>query len=381
MESAIAPTTRAAKLSLWVLLLLSAVLLIATVEPLWVPLLLAAVLSGATYRPFDALRRRLGGRARTAAVSMTLGIVAVVLVPLALLTSVVVQQGVAVVQYVSEALAEGGLPELVSRLPDGLERFVRRVGESLSLDEEALREGATTAGAYLADYAGGLLSGGASVAFGLVLTLIAYGAMLLNGPRILGWIESATPLPRDTTRELTRQFRRTSTAVLGSTAASTAAQAVVSFVGYVIAGLPHAVFLGVLTGIVGQIPAVGSSLVTLPVAAWLLLEGDTWQGIFVAIWGMTAVGLADNVVKPLVMRGGMRANGTLVFFALIGGLMAFGPLGLLLGPLALTFFQTMLRFVREGGAGPEDRHTPDASPEARREPSPAEPSAAETAPA
>jgi predicted PurR-regulated permease PerM len=65
--------------------------------------------------------------------------------------------------------------------------------------------------------------------------------------------------------------------------------------------------------------------------------------LFLAIWAVTAVALVDNVIKPLLLRGGMDMPGAIVFFSLIGGLTAFGPIGLVLGPMTIAFFVALLR--------------------------------------
>jgi predicted PurR-regulated permease PerM len=87
-----------------------------------------------------------------------------------------------------------------------------------------------------------------------------------------------------------------------------------------------------------------------------LLLGKTGAGIFLAIWAALVVGLVDNLLKPLLMKGGMRLHGAIVFFALVGGVIWFGPVGLIAGPLAVTFFLAMVRL------GQRDFSAPPPSP-------------------
>ena len=352
---------RIGEVSIWALLAASVLLMVAILGPIWAPLLLGAGLAGATHRPYRWLSRRLGDRPRLAAWLMTSGVVVVLLVPIGLLASVVVREAIQVVDFATDALDRGGLRELTEAVPAPLQGAV----DDLSVDERSLRNGLLSASSRLADVAGGVITGGAAVLLGLALTLVAYFALLLNGPRLLAWIGSISPLPNGATQELLLEFQKTSTSALGSAFASAAAQGLAAFLVYLVAGVPNPVFAAVLTGVAGQIPAVGSSIVMVPIAAWFLVTGRIWQGVLIAAWGFFVVGTVDNIVKARVLKGSMKTDGTLVFFALIGGLLAFGPVGLLVGPLAVTFLQTMVRFVTR--RTPDDDDTP---PEAPSEPAP-----------
>ena len=78
-------------------------------------------------------------------------------------------------------------------------------------------------------------------------------------------------------------------------------------------------------------------------AGLLLVTGKTGAATFLAIWGVLAVGLTDNVVKPWLMKGRMEVHGALIFFAIVGGLSMFGPVGLVAGPLILAFSLAVVR--------------------------------------
>jgi predicted PurR-regulated permease PerM len=90
------------------------------------------------------------------------------------------------------------------------------------------------------------------------------------------------------------------------------------------------------------IPAVGAGAVCLGVALLVFLPGHPYAAFFLAVWGLTVVRLVDNPVKPLLSKAGMQMNGAVVFFSLIGGLAAFGGVGLPLRPLILTLLLALL---------------------------------------
>ncbi|HEY2943093.1 MAG TPA: AI-2E family transporter, partial [Vicinamibacteria bacterium] len=146
--------------------------------------------------------------------------------------------------------------------------------------------------------------------------------------------------------ELMEEFRKVTVAVLVSTVATAGIQALVALVGYLIAGVPHVMFFTFVTFVMAFVPAVGAGGAGLVAAALVFFRGHTGRAVFLAAWALLAVGLSDNVVKPYLIRGGVSIHGAVVFFALLGGLAAFGPIGLLLGPLVVAFFLSVVRIVR-----------------------------------
>jgi predicted PurR-regulated permease PerM len=143
------------------------------------------------------------------------------------------------------------------------------------------------------------------------------------------------------------EFRTVARSVLGANFITGAAQAAVATIGFFIARAPSPIFFGLLTLFSSLIPSVGTALVTFPVAGLVLLLGHPWAALFLALWGGLAVGLIDNVLRPMLIRGGAQLHGALIFFSLIGAISAFGGVGLFLGPLALVFFLAVVRTRRQ----------------------------------
>jgi len=137
-----------------------------------------------------------------------------------------------------------------------------------------------------------------------------------------------------------------SRSVLGSTVITAGVQAVAATVGYLIVQVPHAVFFGLATFFCAFIPAVGTALVVLPLAGLLFLQGHPWKAVFLLAWAILVVGTIDNLLKPFLIRGGVRLPAAVIFLSLFGGIVLFGPLGFIAGPLIVTFFLSMLKLGR-----------------------------------
>jgi predicted PurR-regulated permease PerM len=104
------------------------------------------------------------------------------------------------------------------------------------------------------------------------------------------------------------------------------------------------VFFGLLTFLTSFMPTVGTSIVSLPLAGLLWLTGKTWGALFLVAWSLGVVGLIDNLLRPLLIRGDVHIHGAVIFFSLLGGIALFGLVGLVVGPMALSLFLAMLRF-------------------------------------
>jgi predicted PurR-regulated permease PerM len=322
---------------------LSLLALGAVVLPLWKPLLIAAVLAGTLSGWHDRVAEAWGGRRSLSAVVFTLGIVVMILLPLGIATYFIVEQGMQLVDIIRRTLAAEGLAGLLRPLPDPLEHWLRsRYQESLERPsivfahlDKWVRSG------WAMNALATVVSATSEILFALLMMLIATFFLLRDGHRFVTWLEDATPAPRHELDELLADFGATARSVIGGNVLTGLAQAIAASVGYAIARVPSPVFVGLLTFITSFIPSVGTALIGLPTVGLLLLFGKTKAAIFLGAWMLVVVGLIDNFIRPLLLRGPANMNGALVFFALMGGILFFGAMGLVVGPLALAFFLTM----------------------------------------
>jgi predicted PurR-regulated permease PerM len=236
---------------------------------------------------------------------------------------------------------------LVRHLPPGLERLARAALDHLSAGtrDDVMRLSAAQSARVTAAI-GTVLTSAGKLAFQAAMMLIALFAFLVGGDRLVSWIDAISPLEKGQTSQLLREFRKTAYAVVLSTIVTAAVQTVVAFIGYLIAGVPHPLFVAGITFCIAFIPAVGAGGTGLCAAALLYLSGHKPAALFLAAWALLVVSLIDEVIKPLLMRAGMETGGTIVFFALIGGLITFGGVGLLLGPLSVALFLALLRMYQ-----------------------------------
>jgi predicted PurR-regulated permease PerM len=337
---------QAARRFLFVLLIASLLLVGYVAWPLATPLLLAGVLA-LVLAPVQArLARSLRGRNALAASLLVLAVLFLVVGPLLGLTAFLVKEATDGVRFIIETVRSQGVAGLVEALPAPLDAYARFALERLGDLGQLLQKHATEHGPRAASAVAAALVATGSLVFDLAMMLIALFFLLVSGKDFFAWVESVSPLRPGQARELLTEFRKVSYAVIVASMATAAVQAAVAFVGYLIAAVPHPVFFAALTFFVALIPAVGAAGVCLFAALILLATGHPYMSLFLAVWGLAVVGLIDNVVKPFLIKGGLEMGGAVVFFALIGGIGAFGMAGILIGPLAVATFLTLLRMYR-----------------------------------
>jgi predicted PurR-regulated permease PerM len=113
-----------------------------------------------------------------------------------------------------------------------------------------------------------------------------------------------------------------------------------------VTGIPNALFWGVVTVVLAILPVVGSGLVWGPGVLSLALEGSYGRAIGLALWGIFVVGNVDNVIRPLVFRRWAKIHPFVTIIGAFAGIQYFGLLGLIIGPLAISYFFELIRMYR-----------------------------------
>ena len=342
---------------LLVFLVLAALALTAAiVRPFWIAFFLAAVAAAALWPAQQWLSARFGGRRALAAALLTFGVLVLVVLPIAAMGTLLVNQVIEGATWLRKTIESEGIWGLVERLPAPVAHATKEVLDAVPQPQEQLQRLAGEKGTGAATAVGGAIAWTGTALFQTGMMLIALYFLLVDGKRLVGWIDARTPLRPGQFRILLDDFRATSVSVLVATIGSAAIQAAVAAVGYLIARAPNVLFLVLATFLIALVPVLGGFVLVGAVALLLLGTGHVVAGIFLLAWA-AVVSIADHVARPYLMKGGMELHGGVVFFALLGGLAAFGGIGLLLGPLVLTFLVAALRLYRTefGRPGQADR--------------------------
>lgn len=319
------------------------------VTPLWQPLVWALLLGGLLAPLNLRLTRRLGGRAQLASSITTLLTVLLFIVPVALTAGAVGVQATQLLRRLEGKVPgriEGSAMD-VSQLPMVGEAMAWiDVNTSLSLAqlEGWLAEALRRVLELIMSSGGMMLMGalGTTVSFALMLFVLFF--VLRDGPALAQQVVRLLPIEGRRRTLLQKHLTDMTRAVFLGLGLTAVAQGVLLGVGFWIAGLPSPLVFGVLGVILALVPMVGPALLWIPAAIWLAARGDTGYAIFLALWGSVVVGLVDNLLRPLLISGRAEVPTLAVFIGVIGGLAAFGFIGLFVGPIVLGLLIALFRF-------------------------------------
>jgi predicted PurR-regulated permease PerM len=348
------------------LILLSIILLALLIRPLAKGFFLAAVLAGALYGTHKRMTRAFRGRSNLSAGLICFGVIVALLLPLTGFTAFFITEATDGIRFIQETLRKEGVDGLIERLPAPARNLANRALERLPMEEEqldkTLQQQVTSQGGTAAKAVTNVVTATGSFAFQTVMMLIALFFLLVDGKRLVLWVESVSPLKRGQTEEILREFRLVVISVLASSLATAGVQTAAALVGYLIARVPVPFFFAAVTFFLALIPAIGAAVVCFAAAGLLLITGHQWMALFLAIYGVVVVGLVDNIVKPLLVKRGLDMHGAIIFFSLLGGLASFGTVGLVLGPLIVSFFLALIRIYERDYGRPSSRPADPATP-------------------
>ena len=203
------------------------------------------------------------------------------------------------------------------------------------LDKKVLAIGAST------------LSVALQLLFGLAIMLIAVYFFLVDGPAMIENMMRLSPLADDYERELVVEFGNVSRAVVLATLLSAVVQGLMAGLGYWVAGLESTFLLTLLTILFAMVPFVGAAAIWLPASLYLMLATDNvLAGAFLFAYGAIPVSLVDNIIKPMVLKKKSQLHPLFALLSVLGGVQALGPIGILVGPMAVAFLQTLLNMLR-----------------------------------
>ncbi len=190
---------------------------------------------------------------------------------------------------------------------------------------------------------------GTATRLGIQLTIAFFGLYYLLQEPEAAWrqVRPFIPFSVRNAEILRERFRGVTISTLIGTLLTASIQGLLVGVAFWLTGIPNALFWGVVTVIVAILPVVGSALVWGPGVLHLALEGRYGMAIALALWGAVVVGNVDNVIRPIVFRRWAQIHPFITIIGAFAGIRYFGLLGLLIGPLAISYFFELIRMYRE----------------------------------
>ena len=188
--------------------------------------------------------------------------------------------------------------------------------------------------------------------FHFVILLYTMFFFLTDGPRLLDGVLAYLPLTRADQQRMLDRFVSVTRATLKGTILIGAAQGLLGGLAFWAAGIDGAIFWGTVMTVLSIIPGIGAALVWVPGAIVLVTSGEVLRGIALAAFCALVVGSIDNLLRPLLVGRDTQMHELLIFFSTLGGLMMFGVMGFIVGPILAALFVTVWELFAPAYQGP-----------------------------
>lgn len=324
-------------------LLLLGYLVILIVGPFARPLAWSAIL-GIFFHPiYHELEKR--SSPTWGAVLCTVAVTVVLIAPVLLALTYAAREALQASTAIRETLSSG-----TAVLPQQVADFARQHLPASLQDIDVsgpLKQGVEKIATYVASQMGNLLKNLFTFFVNLFILLFALFFVFRDGEKILRAVRHLLPFDREIQEEMLQESQDLIFASVAVALLIAAIQGLLGGVAFELTGLPAPVFMGVLIAFFSIVPVVGSALIWFPAAIWLILQGHWGKALIVFAISGGVASLADNIVRPLLLRNRTRLNDLLLFISILGGLDAFGLLGLVIGPTVVAAALGVFRVYME----------------------------------
>lgn len=336
---------------LFALLVIAAAFLI--LWPFLSAIVVGAILVTLTYPIYQRLLARLHGRPHLAATLMLAGITFLLILPALLVVILLIGQAKLLIDKLQSGEAQAMLAsfDLAGRL-SFLTRRIPSFDPATLNPEQMILPLLRQAPAWIGRHGQALLGGLAGMVVSIFLVLLSAYFFFVEGESVRRELADLSPLPSRYGSQFAARFEAVIDATFRGQMMTSLAQAIAVTVGLLIAQVPGALLWGAVAAVLSLLPMVGSAVVWVPATIYLAVSASLGHNsygwaIFLGLWGLLVVSTIDNVVRPWAMKGKAELPAIPLLFAVLGGLQAFGFVGLVIGPLVFSLLKSILDIYKE----------------------------------
>lgn len=338
-------------------------LLYSILAPFLVPLGWGAVIGILTFPIYKELHQRLNGRDMAAAWIMTPLVVLTLVLPVGALAFLLTGEATEAYHVLEEVTAEGKLLVLenIKRHPS-VAPWLERIGpvtDMLGIDlGETMVPAMKKVTDFVLGYSTAIVKNFFAFFVKFILMVITLFFIYKDGDRFQEEFWSIIPLNMDDKIILAGTVKRVLSAVIYGIFLTCIIQGALGGIGFWFSGLPSPLLFGAMMAVCALIPLVGTALIWLPGAVYLLLQDEVVKGLVLMAWGAFVVGTIDNFIRPFFISGRAKLSVLVIALGALGGLVSFGLLGVVAGPVMLALFIALFNIYKGEvfpgkSAGPE----------------------------
>lgn len=316
------------------LLLLAGYMVWLIMAPFLTALALSVIIVTICHPLYTWLKKKMPRRNKTlAALSATLVVLTIIIIPLVLMSSLVVTEIVTFYQELDSG--EGG----VSSKIENIESIIHSVSPGLELDLIAQFKSSSE---WLTGNIGAIFAGTVSTIFIFFISLIGSFYFFRDGSELLQLVIKVSPLPDHEDKIILNRLARAVRAVATGTVLVALIQGSLVAMGFEIFGIERAILWGSVASLGALIPGIGTTIVTVPAIVYLFFAGEMFSAVGLLIWSVLIVGLVDNFIGPYLMSRGNNMHPFIILISVLGGISLMGPIGFIIGPVVVTLFIVLL---------------------------------------
>jgi predicted PurR-regulated permease PerM len=314
--------------------------LIVLLQAFLLTILVTAVMSGLIYPLYARILRRVGGRAHLAAGLTVVLTLLTVIGPLAGIVSLVVNQALVITNNIRPVIErfmnEPTYLDQQLRLLPGYQYLEPYRGQILITVGDVVN----SIGSFLVSSLSNTTRGTVSFLFHFFIALYTMFFFFIDGPGMLAAVLDHLPLHHDEKELLKERFVSITRATVKGTIVIGVIQGTMSGAAFWMAGIPNAAFWTVVMVVMSILPLIGGALIWVPASLILFATGSVTSAILLAIFCALVVGSVDNVLRPRLVGHDTKLHDVVILFSTLGGLLVFGPLGFIIGPILAGLFVT-----------------------------------------
>ena len=326
----------------FLLLLVAAISIgfLSMLQPFLTTILLAAIFSGLAHPLYTRILSLVrGNRPLASGLTLLLTLVLIV-VPLLAIMGVVVNQAIRVTESITPLIQRLlneplFLDEQLQRVP-GMERLLPYRDQIVT----SLGDVVSAVGTFLVGSLSSTTRGTVSFVFHFFLMLYTMFFLLMDGEGILRGLLNHLPMNEDDRRQMTSRFMSVTRATVKGTIIIGIIQGCLAGLAFRVVGIPDALFWSLVMVVLSILPAIGGALVWIPACIILAASGEVLKAVLLAAFCALIVGSVDNLLRPRLVGRDTKMHDLMILFSTLGGILAFGPVGFIIGPILAGLFVT-----------------------------------------
>lgn len=300
---------------------------------------------------YNFILRRLSGWRAVSSLITCLLIIIIIFLPFLIFTGVLATSAYNFYQYLNEAFKNGHLQQYLN-LKDSpiIEKLAYYVPSVKNYDlnaTEIITKYLGTVSQFIYTNTRSIVTGISTTIIGFVLIMFITFYLFIDGASFLSEIKLLSPLDRRYNEEILDELFKTIKLTFKGSLVIAVVQGILGAVAFLICGIDSWALWGAVMILSSLIPVVGTALIWVPAAFIQAVTGHLWAAGFIVVWGIAVIGLADNLLRPQLLKGDTNVHPLLIFLSVMGGLSYFGFLGIILGPLILSLLVYILRIYKK----------------------------------